>query len=320
MKKTFVLGAGIMVVTLMTMSYSTAQETDAPVLSQGGYSIFYDTMADMPWTDVEKAAQDGAVVVFPTAGITEHGPHLPTGTDLYEAYMWSRFIKQELADRGVETVIAPPFFWAVNARSVKNWPGSFSSTPETVKSVLRDSLASLHACGFERLLFVSWHTETEEAIMELCTESREDIGIQATFVLPAFRVRPYYRLTGNEEHVVIMPSEESTKPKPKYIAPHAAQGEVGYMATYFPDLVDLEMVKTLEPTRLTQEEARKMWSTPDGMKKRAPGGYVGDPASYNAPEAAASFVDGAKRAAATIESVIKGTYEPPPDFRPYKPE
>jgi len=55
-------------------------------LSDGGYSIFHETMVDMTFQEVEEAAKRGAIVLWPMGVIEEHGPHLPLGTDIYGAY------------------------------------------------------------------------------------------------------------------------------------------------------------------------------------------------------------------------------------------
>src|SRR5512144_2169051 len=48
-----------------------------------GYSVFRETMVDMSWPEVKKAAEADAVVILPIAVIEEHGPHLSLGIDTY---------------------------------------------------------------------------------------------------------------------------------------------------------------------------------------------------------------------------------------------
>ena len=45
---------------------------DHPELTRGGYSIFHETMADMTWLEVERAARNGAVVLWGLGVIEEH--------------------------------------------------------------------------------------------------------------------------------------------------------------------------------------------------------------------------------------------------------
>ena len=40
-----------------------------------GYSIFSETMADMTFQQIERAAEQKLPVLFPIAVIEEHGPH-----------------------------------------------------------------------------------------------------------------------------------------------------------------------------------------------------------------------------------------------------
>jgi creatinine amidohydrolase len=47
------------------------------------YSIFSETMADMTYQQIETAAGEKQLVLFPIAVMEEHGPHLCTGTDTY---------------------------------------------------------------------------------------------------------------------------------------------------------------------------------------------------------------------------------------------
>ena len=52
-----------------------------------GYSLFDETMVDMAWPEIEKAAQEGAIVLLPTGVIEEHGPHMGLAVDIYLAYI-----------------------------------------------------------------------------------------------------------------------------------------------------------------------------------------------------------------------------------------
>src|SRR5512140_2553851 len=54
--------------------------------SAGGYSIFHETMVDMTYPEIEAAAKRHAILLWPMGVIEEHGPQLPLGTDIYDAY------------------------------------------------------------------------------------------------------------------------------------------------------------------------------------------------------------------------------------------
>lgn len=71
-------------------------------------SIFDETMVNMTWPEVEKAAEDGAIIMLPLAVIEQHGPHLSLGTDTFSAHSVCCLVKQKLAYRGKKCLIAPP--------------------------------------------------------------------------------------------------------------------------------------------------------------------------------------------------------------------
>jgi creatinine amidohydrolase len=109
-------------------------------------NIFEDTMAHMTYVQVEEAARKGTIVIFPIGVIEEHGPHLPLAVDIYASYLQSREVKSELKKRGIESLIAPPFYWGINL-ATGAFGGSFTSKEETVILVLRDAMSCLKRWG-----------------------------------------------------------------------------------------------------------------------------------------------------------------------------
>jgi hypothetical protein len=64
-----------------------------------GYSIFDETMVDMAWPDIERAATHGAIVLLPAGIIEEHGPHLGLAVDIYINCLLSVLAKKLEATR-----------------------------------------------------------------------------------------------------------------------------------------------------------------------------------------------------------------------------
>ena len=85
------------------------QNVTSKSLTSEGYSIFQETMADMTWQEVEKAAEEGAVILLPTAVIEEHGPHMGCGVDTYLAYQACKLARRELGRRVHHK---PTAFWS----------------------------------------------------------------------------------------------------------------------------------------------------------------------------------------------------------------
>jgi creatinine amidohydrolase len=111
----------ILAFTLIGVTVYGAVENDI----QPDNSIFKDTMVDMTWPEVKKAAENGAIVLFPIAVVEEHGPHMDLSPDIYQTCLGCRFLKQELEKKGIHSVIAPPYYWGINAATGR-FPGSFT--------------------------------------------------------------------------------------------------------------------------------------------------------------------------------------------------
>ena len=52
---------------------------------------------------------------MPVAVIEQHSHHLPLATDTYGAYLLCSLIQKDLAERGIQVLIAPPYYFGVNA-------------------------------------------------------------------------------------------------------------------------------------------------------------------------------------------------------------
>lgn len=61
-----------------------------------GYSIFDETMVDLPWTKVEDEIKNEAIVLLPTGVIEAHGPHMGLGVDIYASYLKCKLVKNIL--------------------------------------------------------------------------------------------------------------------------------------------------------------------------------------------------------------------------------
>jgi creatinine amidohydrolase len=274
-----------------------------------GYSIFDETMVDMTWPEVEKAAQEGAIILLPTGVIEEHGPHMGLGVDTYCSYLACRQTRQELEAKGIKSVIAPPLYWGIN-NATGSFPGSFTVRAETLKAVLYDILASLRRWGFTYVFNVNWHGEHDQnvTIHEAVKKARIDTGIRAYCILTSLYAKRF-GYTGNEYHVLILPA--TNEPPSKYLQIHAGSIETGIMMHYFPEQVNAELAKTLKSTDLTFEdlmEWRRGWGD---AKKLTPLGYFGDPAGSD-PQTGKQHIESyARDLADLIKAFIDGNYKPP---------
>jgi creatinine amidohydrolase len=272
----------IFMIMVSILAIASSGETDTgPAISTQGYSIFDETIVDMKWPQVEKAAQDGAIVLFPTGVIEEHGPHMGLGVDAYMAYLKCKLVRRKLESRGIQTIIAPPFYWGIN-NNTGAFPGSFTVRKETMKAVLYDTMASFRRWGFQYLFIINHHGDTEHnlTILDAVKEARIDTGINAYYVLSEFEAKVRYRLTGREPHVILIPTPV-TQERPQYLDVHAGTGETGMMVYYFPEQVDVELAKALKSTNLTTRELLEWDQSWSDARRITPLGYFGDPSSFD---------------------------------------
>jgi creatinine amidohydrolase len=277
----------------------------------GKLNIFEETMAHMTYVQIEEAARKGAIVLFPTGVIEEHGPHLPLAVDVYGSYLQSRAIKEELEVKEIKALIAPPFYWGVNV-ATGSFGGSFTSREETVVSVLLDAMACLKRWGFDQIFFINHHMDGGhvKALDKTIRKARMEIGIGAFWVIDQFFAKRL-GLKKDKPHLLIHKSLIASGPPPVNLNIHAEAYETSFMWHYLPDLVNFEVWKTLRPTNLTLKDL-EVWSRGGSEARRVtPQGYFGDPMSAN-PERGRTEIEAyGKVAAGIIEDFVRGRYSPP---------
>jgi len=216
-------------------------------------SIFADTMADMPWPEVQRSAKSGAVVIFPVAVIEEHGPHMDLSPDVYLECFLSRRLREELGRRGIASVIAPPMYWGISAATM-DFPGTFSVKPATFKAILRDAIENLKNWGYSKVFLSNFHGDPLHCrtLGEAASEIRESFGI-GVYSLDAIYAEP-------DHH-----PKPPLSPPPGKFRPdiHAGADETAAMARLHPGRVNTTLAASLKP----QGDFRPL-------------GYKGDPAGY----------------------------------------
>jgi creatinine amidohydrolase len=245
--------------------------------SIGGYSIFHDTMADMTFREIEAAARDGAIVLWGLGVIEEHGPHLPLATDVYVPYATLREVRALLADRGLPSVIAPLFYWGVNAATAA-FAGSFVVRPEVMIELMKDVFRSLRKDGFTAVYCLSGHGDAahNRALLDGVRAGATYGAIEtALIVTPAMAQR--LEFDPHDAHLIVTAPVE--RPPQAYIDVHAGNDETSMIMCRFPDVVRSDVVPTLAPTNSLLADLLE-WRKGDQHAVRAtPDGYLGDPAA-----------------------------------------
>ncbi len=219
------------IVLLSIVPVSKASNNTSTEIS--GHSIFHETMVDMTWQEVEQAAQEDAIILFPTAVIEEHGPHMANGVDTYLGYINCVLVKRELDSRGIKTLIAPPFYWVIN-KTTHVFPGTFTVRETTMKALIYDTINSLKSWGFTEIYNINWHNDGThritilQAIVDACRRQ----NVNAYCLLPEYDLGRF-QLTGEEDFIVAHKEPPSDDSPSEYLSLHAEEFETGAMAAFF---------------------------------------------------------------------------------------
>ena len=259
-------------------------------------SIFQNTMAEMTWPAIEKAAVQGALVLLPTGVIEEHGPHLHLGVDIQTSHLLCRKVKQILKSKNIAALICPPYFWGINS-ATGAFPGSFSLRRETMTAVLADILASLQRWGFKRVYNINWHADSDHnlALFDAFAQARALKGFDARCIITPFELKRY-RFSGAEPHLLVLRNPPSGLPRTAVMDLHAGSLETAIMAAYFPQDLDVAQARRLPATTLTFTDLERWMAD---ARTETPLGYLGDPAAFDV-EAGRVFVEQMATALATL--------------------
>ncbi|HWK67280.1 MAG TPA: creatininase family protein [Rhizobiaceae bacterium] len=272
---------------------------------QPGESIFKDTIAEMTYEEVDAAIKRKAIALWGMGVIEQHGPHLPTGTDVYIPSARLRIVKAKLAEKGIEALIVPPFYWGVNHVSA-SFPASFRVRPEIMVEVMVDVIESLERDGVRHIFCASGHGDAlhNKAIFDgVCKASREG-GIQAAFVAAKGM---FDRLKISLEHPNALATMADFPSKEEGIIDlHAGDWETSLMLALNPEVVRAEKIDGLVPTKLGPADLTEWRKGHDDARRVTPLGYFGDPASATEARGVSDIVREAGLIADVIELRLAG--------------
>ena len=120
--------------------------------------------------------QKTRTVLLPIGATEEHGPHLPLGTDTFQA----ADVCRQLAMRR-SIFVAPAIPYGV-CRSTIDHPGTISIKTETLKYLIKDVVIALYRQGLRNIVILSGHAgRTHNAALidagEFLIQSLEDLNM-----------------------------------------------------------------------------------------------------------------------------------------------
>ena len=120
----------------------------------------------------------GGVAVIPLGIIEKHGPHLPIGTDLFEAREVAfNAAKQEYA------VIFPPYFTG-QIFEAKHQPGTFAYSSDLMWKMLEETCRELSRNGLNKIILLNGHGGNTSFLQYFC---QSQLASQKYYILVLFQ-------------------------------------------------------------------------------------------------------------------------------------
>jgi creatinine amidohydrolase len=96
---------------------------------------------NLPWREVSGIDSEDSAAIIPVGQIVQHGPHLPIGTDVFQAEGVTSSVASELCLRGYKPIIGPTISFG-NSPAQESFPGYVNLRPE----VLTDQIEDVASC------------------------------------------------------------------------------------------------------------------------------------------------------------------------------
>lgn len=176
-------------------------------------------MEDLTSPNFAKAVEQAkGVCIIPLGIIEKHGPHLPLGTDLYEARDAAfRAAQQEYA------IVFPPYFVG-QIFEAKHQPGAVAYSDELMWKMLEETCAELSRNGLKKIILVNGHGGNGAFLEYFCQaqlQKRQD------YVVVLFQ----------EGRDPVLGKEIASLKKAR-LDGHAGEEETSMMTVIAPNLVD----------------------------------------------------------------------------------
>ncbi|HUW91848.1 MAG TPA: creatininase family protein [Bacteroidales bacterium] len=200
----------------------------------------------------------GGVCVIPLGIIEKHGPHLPLGTDLFEAREASvRAASKEYA------VVFPPYYVG-QIFEARHQPGTIAYSNELMWQMLEETCGELSRNGLKKIVLFNGHGGSTYFLQYFCQS----------------------QLASTRDYIVVLFQGAADPVKDKEIKSlkkattdgHAGENELSMMDFIRPDLVDRKAIGSESGASQGRLDMLPYGYTGIGWYARFPNQYAGDPA------------------------------------------
>ena len=222
---------------------------------------------ELTCADVEAYLKRESTVIVPIGATETHGPHLPMGTDTYEAIDYSG----EIAKRA--GVLCTPPIWFGDSPHHMGRPGTITLRSQTVIELLKDVYRSLIRHGFNRIITFNGHRLANLPVIQIASKQAKEEHPDVLFAC----FDPVMIAADTHNRIRTAPG----------VGIHACEFETSHMLFKHPDLVHPEKFERSHgvyidsrfvPTDHFQPGDKVMWVTNwRDQIAVTPLGHLGDP-------------------------------------------
>jgi creatinine amidohydrolase len=177
----------------------------------------------------------GGVCIIPLGIIEKHGPHLPLGTDLYEA--------RETAFTAAAkeyAIVFPPYYFG-QIFEARHQPGAMAYSNELMWKMLEETCMELSRNGLKKIVIFNGHGGNNSFLQYFC---QSQLASQRDYIVVVFNPEPSQAT-----------AKEIRSLKKAKLDGHAGEDETSEMYYINPSLVDQEALKNesgLDQDRLSK--------------------------------------------------------------------
>jgi creatinine amidohydrolase len=144
-------------------------------------------------TQPEIAAQlkSNPLVILPAGSVEQHGPHLPTGTDIFAANVISAAVAERM-----DGLVLPATPFGVTPMHMP-FEGTITFTPDTYMRVVTETCVSTAKHGARRLLILNWHEGNIPSLAIAAESLHREHGMSVLTVQACYVAEELYGKTCN---------------------------------------------------------------------------------------------------------------------------
>jgi len=106
---------------------------------------------DLTQPEIAAQLKKNPLVILPAGSVEQHGPHLPTGTDIFASNVIGHAVAEHM-----DGMVLPATPFGVTPMHMP-FEGTISFTPDTYMRVVTETCASTAKHGAKSLLILNWH-------------------------------------------------------------------------------------------------------------------------------------------------------------------